>query len=123
MERKKGYRAVEDCIFCKIARGEIPSKKVYEDDDVIAFFDVSPQAKKHILVIPRIHMEDALVCHSHSPSLLTKLLDTAIEVAKNEGLSETGFRIATNTGADAKQSIRHLHFHVLGGGPLSERIG
>lgn len=113
---------MEDCIFCKIARGEIPSKKVYEDDDFIAFLDVSPQAKEHILVIPRIHKEDALDCVSAAPEIFSKLVQTAIKVAKLQGLDSGGFRVVTNNGVNARQSVNHVHIHLLGGELLNERL-
>ena len=113
---------MEDCVFCKIARKEIPSSVVYEDEECLAFLDINPQAKKHILVIPRIHMEDALDCHERSPELYQKLLSAAMKVAKREGLHAGGFRVVTNIGENARQSVGHAHIHLLGGEILSPKM-
>ena len=94
---------MEDCLFCMIAEGKIPSKKLYEDDQVVAFYDINPQAKVHFLVVPRKHISSAAV-------LTAKL-------AKEQGL-ENGYRIISNVGEDAGQTVKHLHFHVLGGEKL-----
>ena len=114
---------MQDCIFCKIARKEIPAAIVYEDEDCIAFPDINPQAQKHILVIPRIHMEDALDCHDRAPELYAKLLSAAMKAAKREGMDTGGFRAVTNVGENARQSVRHVHIHLLGGETLSPRMG
>ena len=104
---------MEDCLFCKIAAGEIPSKKAYEDDEVLAFYDIAPQAPVHVLVIPKKHVSDAF---------LAGLLRTAAKVAGELGLAESGFRLVSNCGADARQSVPHLHVHILGGKQLGDRM-
>jgi histidine triad (HIT) family protein len=113
---------MEDCVFCKIARGEIPASKVYEDDNFLAFLDIEPQAKRHILVIPKVHIEDAAACFSQDPNLLSALFLAAVAVAKREGLEDGGYRIVTNVGENARQSVPHLHVHLLGGEKLNARM-
>ena len=102
-----------DCLFCKIADNSIPSNKIYEDDDTLAFFDISPAAPMHALVIPKAHYTSILECDD--ANILGKLLQTAGLVAKKLELNEAGFRIVINTGDDGGQTVGHLHLHVLGG--------
>lgn len=113
---------MDDCIFCKIIAGEIPSKRIYEDEDTYAFYDISPQAEAHALVICKRHTPDA----SHNAELsdreLAACLRTCAKVAEMLGIAESGYRIVTNCGEDACQSVMHLHFHVLGGQKLSARM-
>lgn len=113
---------MEDCIFCKIASGEIPARKVYEDDAVVAFHDIAPQAPVHIVVIPKQHAGNLVEARAMDDALLAHLLRTAADVAVQVGIGETGFRIISNCGKDARQSVEHLHIHVLGGVRLSERM-
>ena len=105
---------MKDCLFCKIASGEIPSGKVYEDDDVIAFRDIHPQAPVHILVVPKEHIESAADIKENNSALVAKCFEAIAKIAENEGLVN-GFRVVTNSGADGNQTIFHLHFHLLGG--------
>ncbi|MDI6793915.1 MAG: histidine triad nucleotide-binding protein [bacterium] len=104
-----------DCIFCKIAQGEIPADKVYEDEQVIAFPDINPQAPVHILVIPRRHIPGILEVKDQDRDLLAHLHKVANQVAVEKGLSERGFRVVINCKADGGQEVYHLHFHLLGG--------
>lgn len=104
-----------DCLFCRIAAGEIPADIVYEDDDTFAFRDIQPCAPVHVLVIPRRHIAGLDVTTDEDVVLLGKITRTAARVAEIEGISETGFRCAVNTSSDARQTVRHLHLHVLGG--------
>ena len=106
---------MNDCLFCKIAAGEIPSNKVYEDEDVLAFRDIAPQAPVHVLVIPKNHVSGWYDAKDESDGLLGKLMRTAAQVAKMENLVDSGFRVVSNCGADAQQTVKHLHLHVLGG--------
>ena len=108
-----------DCIFCKIAKGQIPSKIAYEDENVIAFYDQDPQAPVHVLVIPKKHVSGWYDAQHESDAMLAHLMRTAAVVAKSEGIVESGFRVVSNCGADAQQSVRHLHLHVLGGRAMS----
>ena len=110
---------MNDCLFCKITAGEIPSTKVYEDDEVLAFRDIAPQAPVHVLVIPKKHVSGWYDAQHESDAMLAHLMRTAAAVAKSEGIVESGFRVVSNCGADAQQSVRHLHLHVLGGRPMS----
>jgi histidine triad (HIT) family protein len=105
----------QDCLFCRIASGEIPAKVVYQDEQVVAFRDITPQASTHILIIPRQHIADLLQFTAEDGALLGKMTGVAAELARQEGLAERGFRLVVNTGPDAGQSVQHLHLHLLGG--------
>jgi len=105
---------MENCIFCKIVRGEIPSKKVYEDDEVLAFHDVNPLAPVHFMVIPKQHVESlAHVSGAHN-DVLGKIMVLAPKIAKEQGCKD-GFRTIINTGRVARQEVSHLHIHIIGG--------
>jgi len=108
-----------DCIFCKIANGEIPSTKVYEDEYVLAFRDINPLAPKHVVIIPKRHVGSLNDIDTLSQQEQLALLHACRKVARLEGITESGYRIASNCGADAGQTVPHLHIHVLGGGKLS----
>lgn len=110
-----------DCLFCKIIEGVIPSKKVYEDDKCLAFFDINPQAPVHILVIPKCHIPSADGIDAQNSSYVAHIFEVIPAIAKDAGL-DGGYRVITNCGADACQSVKHLHFHILGGAQLSERM-
>jgi len=107
-----------DCLFCKIAAGEIPSSKVYEDEHVVAFRDINPVAPVHVLVIPRQHLTSIADIGPEHADLMARLLAAVQRVAVETGVAETGYRVVTNHGRDAGQQVLHLHFHVLGGRPL-----
>ncbi len=110
------------CIFCKIVEGEIPSTKVYEDKDVLAFKDINPQAPIHIVVIPKEHiLEGAKDVTEENSVLVAKCFEAIAKIAKEQNL-ENGFRVVTNCGSDACQSVQHLHFHILAGKQLSETM-
>ena len=109
------------CIFCKIVSGEIPSKKAYEDDQILAFHDVSPQAPTHILVIPKTHIPSLDEISKDNSATVAAIFEKIPEIAKNAGLTN-GYRVISNCGDDACQSVKHLHFHVLGGTQLSEKM-
>lgn len=102
-----------DCIFCKIVNGSIPSKKIYEDDDVIAFNDIKPSAKVHFLIVPKLHVETLKDCDVTHQVLLGKILLLAPKIAQEQGLA--GFKTLINTGREGGQEVFHLHVHVLGG--------
>ena len=104
---------MSDCLFCKIAAGEIPSDKVRETVELFAFRDIAPQAPTHILVIPKLHV--ASLAEANDPALLGSMLSAIREIALDEGLEEAGYRVVTNIGEDGGQSVGHLHFHLLGG--------
>ncbi len=107
-----------ECIFCKIVNGDIPAKKVYEDDRFLAFRDINPQAPTHILIIPKKHIESLDMAEEEDRDLLGGLLLLAKEIARNQGL-EKGYRLVINTGPDAGQEVLHLHVHLLGGRALT----
>ena len=109
---------MSDCIFCKIAEGEIPSDRVYEDNHLVAFRDLNPQAPTHILIIPKKHLSTLLEVESEDVELLGRLQVAAVEIARQEGLDDDGFRLVTNCLEGAGQSVFHIHVHLLGGRPL-----
>lgn len=113
---------MSDCLFCKIVAGEIPSAKVYEDEEVYAFRDIAPQAKTHILVVPKTHIGSAAELDESNSRLAARCLEAAAVIARQEGLSG-GYRLVSNCGDDAGQTVKHLHFHVLGGEKLTDRMG
>lgn len=103
-----------DCIFCKIATGEIPSTKVYEDDTVVAFNDLDPQAPVHVLIIPKEHIASAAEINESNSAVVAHIFEVAAKIAAEKGLKD-GFRIVNNCGDSAGQSVKHLHFHLMGG--------
>jgi len=111
-----------NCIFCEIIKGNIPSSKVYENEYVYAFRDINPQAPVHILVVPKEHISSVDEITAENSALVSKIFEAIPEIAKAEKLSG-GYRVITNCGADACQSVKHLHFHILGGAQLGERMG
>ena len=110
---------MSDCIFCRIVDGEIPADIVYQDDEIVAFSDVNPQAPTHILVIPRKHIGTLLEAEEEDTALLGQLQRTAVEIGRRQGLDSSGFRLVTNCLEGAGQSVFHIHVHLLGGRPLS----
>ena len=110
---------MENCLFCKIIAGEIPSNKVYEDESVLAFYDIDPQAQKHILVIPKKHMANLMQLQTEDAELVLHIFEVITKIAKDEGFADDGFRVVANTGKNGQQSVEHLHFHVLGGRMLT----
>ncbi len=111
-----------DCLFCKIIAGEIPSTKVYEDELVYAFQDINPQAPVHVLVIPKTHIASAADITGENSSLVAHIFEVIPGIAKELGL-ENGFRVVTNSGDDGAQTVKHLHFHIMGGRPLQGQMG
>ena len=110
---------MDNCLFCRIIAGEIPSTKVYEDDAVFAFRDINPQAPTHVLVLPRRHIASLAQTDDADDATLAACLRACRRVAAQEGLTG-GFRVVSNSGKDACQTVQHLHFHVLGGTQLSD---
>jgi histidine triad (HIT) family protein len=108
---------MSDCIFCRIAAGEIPSNLVYQDEHVVAFPDIHPAAPTHVLVVPRRHVES--VAHLDDPELAGRLLMAVRAVAEQAGVAERGYRVVANIGAEGGQTVPHLHFHVMGGRQLT----
>ena len=107
-----------DCIFCKIAAGEIPSKKLFEDDRVIAFYDLNPQAPVHFLVIPKQHISGADMINAENSGVVAYIFEVIVKLTAELGLKD-GFRVVNNCGEDGGQTVGHLHFHVLGGRQLA----
>ena len=105
---------MSDCLFCKIIAGAIPSTKVYEDETVFAFRDIAPQAPTHILVIPKQHMASVNDVTAENSAVVAHIFEVIPQIAKAEGL-DGGYRVVSNCGADAGQTVHHLHFHILGG--------
>ena len=105
---------MSDCLFCKIVNGDIPSSKVYEDDVVYAFNDIDPQAPKHILVIPKEHITSAAEINAENSEIVAKIFEAISKIAKENGFTD-GFRVVSNVGDSAGQTVKHLHFHVLSG--------
>ena len=110
------------CLFCKIIKGEIPSARVYEDDAVYAFRDINPQAPTHILIVPKEHIESVNGINSENSAVVAKIFEAIPKIAAAEGLTN-GYRVISNCGSDACQSVLHLHFHIVGGKPLSDKMG
>lgn len=108
-----------NCLFCKIAAGELGTSFLAETDDVVAFADISPQAPTHVLVVPKRHVSSAAVLAGDDADLLSELFAVANRVARERGVDRSGYRILTNIGDDAGQTVHHLHFHLLGGTTLA----
>lgn len=107
-----------DCLFCKINQGTIPAEKVFENDGLFAIRDINPQAPTHLLIIPKKHFSTLLDLQTADQELIGSIYTTANQIAKEEGISQSGFRVVANCGADGGQSVYHIHFHLLGGRPL-----
>ena len=108
---------MSDCLFCKIIAGDIPSARVYEDDLVLAFRDIAPQAPTHVLVVPKAHIAGCDDVTAENSGLVAHIFEVIPAIARAEGLTN-GYRVVSNCGSDAGQTVRHLHFHILGGRPL-----
>ena len=112
---------MNDCLFCKIIKGEIPSSKVYEDDSILAFKDINPQAPVHILIIPKEHFDSVNALDETSAPIVGDIMLVAKKLAAEFNLDD-GYRIITNIGENGGQTVKHLHFHILGGVKLSEKM-
>ncbi len=110
-----------DCLFCSIIKGDIPSEKVYEDEMILAFRDIAPEAPCHVLVIPKAHVASADEVTADNSAIIAHIFECIPKIAKLGG-AENGYRVITNCGDDACQSVKHLHFHVVGGKKLPEHI-
>lgn len=113
---------MEDCLFCKISKGEVPSTKVYEDEDVYAFNDINPVAPIHILVIPKKHIASLKDMTKEDEALVGKIFGVINKIAEEKGFKESGYRVITNCGKEAGQEVMHLHFHILAGTKLGTKI-
>lgn len=113
---------MEDCLFCKIIDGKIPSTKVYEDEEILAFRDINPAAPIHILVIPKKHIESLAHLEKEDEALVGKIYGVINKIADEEGFKDNGYRVIVNCGEDGGQEVLHLHFHLLAGKKLGEKI-
>lgn len=114
---------MSDCIFCKIIKGEIPSTHVYRDEQVTAIRDINPAAPTHILILPNRHIDSVNMLTKEDEQLIGHLFTTAKQLAAPEGIADGGYRLIMNTGADAGQTIFHIHLHLLGGAPMKHPMG
>jgi histidine triad (HIT) family protein len=112
-----------ECIFCRIAAGEIPAEVVHRDEDIIAIRDIDPQAPKHILIIPRSHIPSLAQVSQEQRELMGRAVLLAVELARGEGVAQSGYRLVINSGPDGGQVVPHLHLHLLGGKALSPQMG
>ena len=112
----------ENCVFCKIIKGEIPSSKVYEDEEILAFKDINPAAPIHILVIPKKHIKSLAEMQEGEEKIIAKIYKVINEIAEKQDFKEKGYRVIVNCGKDGGQEVEHLHFHLLGGKELGEKI-
>ena len=106
---------MSDCLFCRIIKGDIPARKVYEDDQVVVIEDIAPVAPLHLLILPRQHLVNALDVHQEHEGLIGHVFSVAAKLARERGVADAGFRIVNNNNADAGQSVFHIHFHLLAG--------
>ncbi|MBR3255199.1 MAG: histidine triad nucleotide-binding protein [Clostridia bacterium] len=113
---------MEDCLFCKIIKGDIPCNKVYEDDDVLAFYDINPVAKIHILVIPKKHIASIAHMQKEDETLIGKIYTVINKIAEEQGFKDNGFKVIVNCGEDGGQEVMHLHFHILAGENLRKKF-
>jgi len=112
-----------DCIFCQIASGKIPSDIIYQDEEVIAFRDIKPQAPVHLIIIPRKHIPSLDQLKEDELPLIAHMIEVANQLAKGEGIADKGYRLAINSGEEGGQLVPHLHLHLLGGRRLSGTLG
>ena len=113
---------MEDCLFCKIIKGEIPSTKVYEDDEILAFNDINPAAPIHILVIPKKHIASLAHMEKEDEAIVGKIYGVINKIAEEKGFKESGYRVIVNCGKDAGQEVMHLHFHIVAGAKFGDKI-
>jgi len=113
----------EECLFCRIVAGEIPSNIIYQDKEFLAFRDINPQAPKHIIIIPKTHIPSLAELTEQQQGLIGRLVILARDLADKEGIAERGYRLAINCGPEGGQVIPHLHLHLIGGRKLNDRLG
>lgn len=113
---------MDNCLFCRIIKGEIPSSKVYEDEYCFAFRDINPQMPVHVLVVPKKHFANILEFTESDAELSGRIQIAAAKIAYQEGIAESGFRVINNCGKDAMQTVQHVHYHILGGGKMAEKM-
>ena len=113
---------MDNCLFCKIANGVIPTKLVYEDKEIAAFNDINPKAKVHILIVPKKHLESTAEMEESDIPLLGKMIYVAKKIAEEQGIAQSGYRLVFNTRKDSGQIVDHIHLHLIGGGPLGPMV-
>jgi histidine triad (HIT) family protein len=113
----------DECIICKIVRKEVPSQPIYEDHDLVAFPDIRPVAPVHVLIVPKEHMVNLNDVGKNDAGLLGKMLRLSAKIANDKGIADSGYRVVINNGDDGGQIVPHLHFHLIGGKPLEQKIG
>lgn len=113
---------MDDCLFCKIIKGEIPSNKVYEDEEILAFYDINPAAPIHILVIPKKHITSLAHMGKEDETIVGKIYGVINKIAKEKGFKDDGYRVIVNCGKNAGQEVMHLHFHILAGAKFGDKI-
>lgn len=113
---------MKDCLFCKIINGDIPSEKVYEDEEILAFKDIQPAAPIHILVIPKKHIDSLANIEESDEKIIGRIYKVINKIAKDQQFKDKGYRVIVNCGKDGGQEVMHLHFHLLAGKPLGEKI-
>lgn len=121
-KNQKGEDNMEDCIFCKIIKKELPSEPVYEDNEILAFKDINPVAPVHILVIPKKHLNSINDLSAQDAQVIGNIFLIIKKLAAELGIADTGYRVVVNTGADGGQQVGHLHYHLIGGKPLGTKI-
>ncbi|MGL4739691.1 MAG: histidine triad nucleotide-binding protein [Sarcina sp.] len=114
---------MSDCIFCKIASGDIPSKKIYEDDKVLAFYDIQPEAPIHFLVIPKVHIRNVNEVTKENSSVVAHIFVVINKLVEELNVAESGYRVITNCGKDAGQTVDHMHFHIMAGREMTWPAG
>jgi len=110
---------MSECLFCAIGEGKVPANRMYQDDSIVAFKDITPRAPVHILIIPRKHIASVADISEADRVLIGRIFEVAAQLARDQGIADRGYRIVVNSGADAGQSVFHLHYHLLGGRPMS----
>ena len=118
---KNIYKVMTDCIFCKIMKGEIPSKKAFEDEKILAFYDISPKAPVHVLVVPKTHIRSLIETADDQKELMGNLMIRIKKIAKKLGLDKNGYKVVINNGKGSGQIVFHLHLHLLGGWKVAEK--
>lgn len=112
----------DDCLFCKIIKGQIPAEKVFENEDVISFKDIHPQSKHHYLIIPKFHVDSLAHLEASNSSVVTKLFEAANKIAEEKGFKSKGYRSVINTGEEGGQTVFHLHLHILAGNKMGAKF-
>jgi len=113
---------MSECVFCRIIKGELPSSKVYENDDIVVFKDINPAAPIHVLVVPKVHIESLEALNQDNMEVVPKIHAAILEVTKILGINKDGYRVVVNCGKNGGQTVPHLHYHVLGGAVFNEKI-